>query len=89
LFPPVISASTAGGLITLRSKQTVYYFAIGRTPEAVADMDVYGRQPAEICRLISTSIRNTWRAMRAYKDHVALTFLHSIHAHGNSGMVRT
>jgi hypothetical protein len=56
--------------------RAILNFATGRTPEAAADVDVYGRRPAEICRPLST----TRRAARAYKDFIALTFLDRIYA---------
>lgn len=87
--PSAVRLVAAGGLAALRSNWTIYYFATGRTPEAVADVDVYGRRPAEICRPLSTSIRNIRRAVRAYKDYVALTFLGIIHARANARMVRS
>ena len=98
--PSAVRSVAAGGLAALRSNWTIYYFATGRTPEAVADVDVYGRVRPVYCRLhLSTSslgsanigktepIRNIWRAARAYRDFIALTFLDTIYSHVNSRMV--
>ena len=51
--PSAVSVVAAGGLATLRSNWTILIIATGRTPEAVAVVDVYGRRPRGSARPFS------------------------------------
>jgi len=88
---PVVAV---GGLAAGRRNRGTLSIDIERTPGEVAVMALTADWPAEIRRPVtipsintsanigtSVLIRNIRRAVRAYKERIALTFLGSIYAH--------
>jgi hypothetical protein len=80
-------SAAAGGLTDRRGNRTILSFATGRTAGALAAVGLIRQTGAGVVPAPALqTVRNTWRAARAYKDFIALTFLGSVYAHATFAM---